>query len=304
MTKEVEAVLSGFDKTELSKAVAAIINPAVCPHVVELKPEQAAYIYTELNKHNRDVSLQRVGEYSRAMQRGEWLANHQGIAFYEDGNLADGQHRCAAIAVSGVTIPVLIYAGFAENAIQTIDQVKPRMPGDALKMNGVVDGTLKANTVKQVKEYLHLVEHGVKPKYSLMQLVKSATDAEKALTACIAKADIALSPVTDAPLKRQDVAIQLYLMTEHGGYTMQQALDFMNAVLNGQAPYEGAPQLVLSRLLTRAKHSAKTSDRLAGVARIAVIQKAAKLWSEEQKCSKLVWSKKEGFPLATAPVAE
>ena len=39
------------------------------------------------------------------------MLNHQGFAFDEDGNLIDGQHRCKAIEICGLTIPVLVTRG-------------------------------------------------------------------------------------------------------------------------------------------------------------------------------------------------
>lgn len=303
MTPEISRILEGMTEEEiknLEEQVRSITDPEVCPHVVDLEPEQAAWIYLNNNTHNRDLSVSRVSEYQRAMDRGEWMANHQGIAFYENGELADGQHRLAATALSGCTIPVLIFAGFKKAAIQTIDQVKARSAGDALKMEGVEDATVKANLMKQAKEYRHMVEHAAKPKYSTTQIIEEVREHGVLLSLVLHKADLLLAPVTDSPMKRTDVALQLFIMTQYGLYNIDTAIDFINDVLTGTASYEGAPQLILSRILTRAKHGAKTVDRLSGVARIATIQKAAKLWQEEQKCSKLIWSKKEGYPLASA----
>ena len=300
MTEEITSAMGDYDEAAISLEVAGIVNPATCPKVVDLTPHQAGFIYLRKNMHNRDLSESRVGEYQRAMERGEWKANHQGIAFYETGELADGQHRCAAIALSGVAVPVLIYAGFEKDAIQTIDQVKARTAGEALKMEGISDGNIKSSLMKSAMVYVHLNEHGTQSRYTVVQVIKSVNDNDAALNACLEKADYLLSSVTDSPMKRGDVALHAFLMTQHGGYQMEKACEFLSAVLTGVAPYEGAPQLVLSRILTRAKHGAKQADRLSGIARNATIQKAVKLWAEEQKCSKLVWSKKEGFPLSKA----
>jgi hypothetical protein len=299
MNPEVNSALGDYDVKQIEREVAAILDPATCPKQVELTPLQAGHIYLTRNTKNRDISAPKVGGYSRAMQRGEWLENHQGFAFYADGTLADGQHRCVAIALSGTSQKIVIFMGFVKEAIQTIDQGKPRTAGEALKMDGKHDGALKATVIKLATEYHHMIGHGVRPTYSQIQIIQGVTDADVALSSCVVKADFLLKTVTDAPMKRNDVVLHLYLMTHYGHFKQDDAAVFLGHVLTGTAPYEGAPQLALSRLLTRAKHGAKSADRLNGIARIATIQKAAKLWSENVSCSKLTWSKKEGFPLAT-----
>jgi hypothetical protein len=301
MTAEIANSVGDYDHALVESQVQNIIDPKKSPQLVAMTAAQAAHIYIHHNDHNRDISPRKALEYKRAMERGEWMDNHQGMAFYDGGNLADGQHRCAAIALSGKVQNVLIYIGFKKEAIQTIDLGKGRTAGEALKMEGVTDGLIKASVIKLAREYHHLIEHGVRPTYTQIQVVASVKDNNAPLDNCVEKADFLLRTVADTPMKRADVALHLFIMTQYGNFRMDHAADFIGSVLTGVAPYEGAPQLVLSRVLTRAKHGAKSADKLNGVARIATIQKAAKLWSEQQKCSKLTWSKKEGFPLASAP---
>jgi hypothetical protein len=50
------------------------------------------------NKNNRPFKKDHGASLSLAFARGEYRETHQGIAFDEDGNLLDGQHRLWAIA--------------------------------------------------------------------------------------------------------------------------------------------------------------------------------------------------------------
>ena len=300
MSDEIASAVGDYDHEVVEAQVQEIMNPATSPKICEITPQQAAHIYNFHNAYNRDISGHKVTEYKRAMERGEWMMNHQGMAFYDNNNLADGQHRCAAIALSRIPQNVMVMAGFQREAIQTIDLGKARNAGEALKMDGVTDGAAKSIAQGWAAKYHHLVEHGNAPRYSQIQLVAMVKKHDTAWTSCFNKADFLNAAVTDSPMKRNDIALQLFIMVQYGNFTMDRAAEFIGSVLTGVAPYEGAPQLVLSRQLTRAKHSAKTSDRLAGINRIAIIQKAAKIWADGQKCSALKWSKKEGYPLAVA----
>ena len=49
------------------------------------------------NKINRDIKEYRITHWVWLMESQDWYTTHQGIAFYEDGTLADGQHRLLAI---------------------------------------------------------------------------------------------------------------------------------------------------------------------------------------------------------------
>lgn len=75
--------------------------------VEQLTPNIAAK-YLEKNTNNRTISQSLVDRYASDMSAGHWGLTHQGIAFDEDGNLLDGQHRCLAVIKSGVTVQILV----------------------------------------------------------------------------------------------------------------------------------------------------------------------------------------------------
>jgi hypothetical protein len=65
------------------------------------------------NIKNRKLRQTTVDAYARDMKAGNWLRTHQGIAFAENGELLDGQHRLSAIVQSGVAIEILVTRGLA-----------------------------------------------------------------------------------------------------------------------------------------------------------------------------------------------
>ena len=138
--------------------------------IVEITPGIAAAIYRHFNTHNRELSIAKAKEYAAAMVRGEWKLNHQGMAAYPSGTLADGQHRCCAIVLSGNSQRVTMYCGLEQHAADTIDLSKSRNAGDALQLAGIDKGKIKAAIARTVMEYRHESTEMIKPKLSVIQV--------------------------------------------------------------------------------------------------------------------------------------
>lgn len=94
---------------------------------VFVTPEMAKAWLAKNNVNNRHMRPSVVSRYAFDMKRGEWRLTHQGIAFRSDGTIADGQHRLAAVVMSGCGVWMLVTYGMDE---PTVDLVKPRNPAD------------------------------------------------------------------------------------------------------------------------------------------------------------------------------
>lgn len=79
-----------------------------------------------LNNSNRTLQRKRVEDYAREMKAGRWYVTHQGVAFYDDGSLCDGQHRLAAIVMSGCTQEMRVTWGIQRVEGRGIDLVNQR----------------------------------------------------------------------------------------------------------------------------------------------------------------------------------
>ncbi len=76
-----------------------------------LTPAWAKSVLETRNPRNRLISQATVASYAADMQAGHWLISHQGIAFAENGDLLDGQHRLAAIIMAGVPVKMMVTTG-------------------------------------------------------------------------------------------------------------------------------------------------------------------------------------------------
>lgn len=103
--------------------------------VMDITPDLAEK-WLGQNTHNRNLREKAVIAYARDMEAGNWAENGESIKFSKDGTLLDGQHRLQAIALSGVTVKMLVVTGLANQAQETMDDGRKRTLADALHLRG------------------------------------------------------------------------------------------------------------------------------------------------------------------------
>ena len=116
----------------------------------------------------------RDGAPEAGERRGEWKVTHQGLAFYKDGKIADGQHRLAAVAESGTDQRFVMFPNFEDGAVDAIDIGKARSAGDAVQLLGIEDAKFKAAVSRAVVEYAHEIETGRKLNPTIIQIERSS----------------------------------------------------------------------------------------------------------------------------------
>lgn len=122
----------------------------------------------EKNKSNRPIRLGVVKKYAREMADGRWYLTHQGIAIYDNGDIADGQHRLMAVIESGVEIDTLVTFGIKRPASLGIDQHAVRAAHDAIKIASGknVDKDIIAITRCLMVEIQPVVNSAIRPSAS------------------------------------------------------------------------------------------------------------------------------------------
>lgn len=95
-----------------------------------------ARAFLAANKGNRGVRRPNVDKLVRDMQAGNFMITGDALRFDTDGRLIDGQHRCYAIAESGIPQLTLVITGLDPRVQTVIDNQAKRTGSDALKMSG------------------------------------------------------------------------------------------------------------------------------------------------------------------------
>lgn len=116
--------------------------------IVMVTPEMAARWLEEFNSHNRPLRLSLVKFYANQMRLGLWMLTHQGIAFSVNGTLIDGQHRLAAVVMSGVSVKFWVCRGADMESQIVVDDHAKRTPLDAMSLASLsLNGELTKNYV-------------------------------------------------------------------------------------------------------------------------------------------------------------
>lgn len=101
--------------------------------IVTVTPQMAAD-WLSLNCNNRTLRRATVEGLKSAFRRGEYIQTHQGIAFAQNGELLDGQHRLTAISeLRDGAFPMLVIRGLDNEAFRVMDIGVKRTPADALR---------------------------------------------------------------------------------------------------------------------------------------------------------------------------
>ena len=127
--------------------------------IKEITPEWAAEVLKTRNPKNRSLSDSFVDKLARDIKSNGWILTHQGIAFDEDGNLIDGQHRLTAIVRANMSVRSLITTGVPQSqrcngivlqTFEAIDSGKSRSTGQMIAMNGWTSGNKVAAVVRSL----------------------------------------------------------------------------------------------------------------------------------------------------------
>lgn len=106
---------------------------AILTQLQLVTPEQAR-IWLERNT-NRSLRIAKVRAIAKEITDGNWRTTHQGIAFFEDGSLADGQHRLSAIVSAGRAVEMLVTYGMTTQNAEAIDfNLTPRRHHDVFAL--------------------------------------------------------------------------------------------------------------------------------------------------------------------------
>ncbi len=100
-----------------------------------LTPDMARELL-DRNPANRSIVRSRVETYANDMRAGRWAFNGEPIIVSNDGRITNGQHRCAAVIASGVSIETAFFFGVDYETRQTTDQLRPKQAGDYEAMKG------------------------------------------------------------------------------------------------------------------------------------------------------------------------
>jgi hypothetical protein len=104
--------------------------------VMTVTPDWAAKVLEQRNHENREQKPAYQDKLVNALQNKKFYLTNQGIGFYDNGQLADGQNRLASIVRSGVSARVVVVFGIDPDAKAAIDDGVKRSDVDVARLTG------------------------------------------------------------------------------------------------------------------------------------------------------------------------
>lgn len=105
----------------------------------------------ENNTTNRVIRMQKVCEYANEMASGRWHQTGDPIRFFEDGTLADGQHRLEALIASGVILRLPVVRGLKPESMVGIDMGAKRSVADFMHLHhGMMNANIGVAAIRKI----------------------------------------------------------------------------------------------------------------------------------------------------------
>ena len=245
--------------------------------IVNVTPATAR-TWLKKNTLNRNLREETVAKYARDMKDGNWETTHQGIAFYDDGTLADGQHRLHAVVKADVPVKFVVTHGLPRHTGQVIDQNAPRLTHDAIRIGGGPDW-VERNIVAVVRFVLGDMGDDSRPR-SVPEIVDFAERYTESLRTAAAMAPAKKRNLTSAGI------IACYFCAMEAGEPEEKIRRFAEIMHNGEikGPYENAAIRLREYLISEGARAWVGNNRVLTAKKI---QRAIQLFCEGKPINKL-----------------
>lgn len=240
--------------------------------VVTLTPAMCAILFLDHNPHNRDWRPATTLEYARVMGLpGAWQWTNQGIGFYTDGLLEDGQHRLSGAAIAGFNWETPCTFGVEKESIVNVDVGNKRFASDAAKLAGVNDAKTKQTIIKSAAAYLDKSGDVPLPHRSEAEIERAIRTEDRMLDQAIEIGNHSLVGVNSPILKAVQASTMAFLMLR-GGWPAHRIAEQLQAF---QVPYseegEDAPFFVVRKMLLNARETARRRERLTPLKEVGAV---------------------------------
>lgn len=126
---------------------------------------KTAQAYLAKAAKNRRIRKTVVDRYAHAMSQDAWDLTHQGIAFDENGQLVDGQHRLSAVIQSGKTVKMQVSRYVCTAPVAIMDSGASRTQADRAQISGIIPE--HARVIVPMLNYMVCAETGVNQEKTL-----------------------------------------------------------------------------------------------------------------------------------------
>ena len=244
---------------------------------VETITPEIAKTYLTRNVNNRKPSNKTVSIYAREMKMGKWQLTHQGLAFDENGDLLDGQHRLWAVVEADVPVQMVVSRNMSRSTFMFVDNGRRRqahqlLPGDITHRSSVASAARyllviegSAGVGSKINTIADSVYWTNAPTHEILECVERWPELEQA--AQIASTVYSNSHITKAP---HTAVIAQIMRTSH--------LDRLDEWVRG-LEYGAGLQIGDPRLALRDKFLRSSSSRDHSISKTNTYALIVKAWN-------------------------
>jgi hypothetical protein len=294
--KEVSTRATDSDRVRVRE----LIDPSKGIRFERITPEVGAVLFLEHNGHNRDFRPSKAELFARDIEAGRWHRHHQGIAFRRDGNLGDGQHRCAAVALGGKAIELAVMGSFDDAAIEAIDNGVPRKASDAAQLEGIENARQKETVWRAVRTY-ERDRVGAAQVASVPELKAELHEQNAILTDAIEIGEASVKNVTIPVLSASEAAVFAMLFMRHN-WPRHRVVEMLAAFQQGNFNGEGHPLFKAGTRIAASKQRKTERDKLSHKQMMGLVVKAFCMTAEGKIAVRNIsFDRKEPLPDPTWP---
>ena len=240
------------------------------------------------NQRQRPLVATQVRKIARAIQDNQWKTTHQPIAIDPDGILIDGQHRLAAVVMSGLNVEMLVAWDADPDTFDIIDTGRSRTPGATLAIAGYTNTNVLAASSRYFLVYKDLQGTAKAPtgeprnKYTPHDVLRLQESTAGELIRG------AIGPATriSTTLGRHGIVTWLSAVIALLDTTkpdIQLRTSFLEALENGTMLEPGSPVLAFRRWITSETGYTRMAKTYGGFAGMALFVKAWNYWLAGEK---------------------
>lgn len=257
-----------------------------------LTPKIAAYWLREYNSHNRNLRDRGVSSLAIDIITGGWDLNGDTIRFDTNNVMIDGQHRCTAVAQSGIPVPIILVTGLEPLAQDTVDTNMKRSFADALKLAGEPDALRLAGVTAAVCRWkAGQLRAGGKTNLSVNVLKRVLRDHPE-IREALPVIRVVSKKVGSMPQSMLGLAWWLF-----NSINAEDCEDFFTKLAEGAGLEKTDPIWVLREVL---EDNAKAKRKLPNLDFLAYVIKAWNAYREGRQIKQLWWrgggARPEAFP--------
>jgi hypothetical protein len=244
-----------------------MITPAVARH------------WLNNNQGNRRLRSSTVDSYARDMRAGQWVTNHQGLAFNANDQLIDGQHRLHAIVAADTTVLLMVSRGWPVQetgkrvrTMDTVDVGAGRSLADLLHLqHGSENPRVVTASARIIVEIAARLKRGA-GKMSMSTLLLVASEYAAGMKF------MAANVPRHKGLRVAAVLGVLVMAYEHAP---EQVTNFCRRLIDGVGLLEGSPALTLRNYLLSGGHKKETRINV----NASIIALAVQCWVKNKTMS-------------------